>query len=91
MSEPVETFAPQSEARPREDVVSRTPAVVLPVESGDDVDLDDEMVDEDDLDMDDDLGEDVEEELDLDRDDDSDEFLNKSEGLLDDGDDYRNN
>jgi len=64
----------------------------MPVEPGDDVDdLDEEMVDEDELDMDDDLGEDVEEELDLDGGDENDEFLNKSEDLLDDRDDYRNN
>ena len=72
-----------------DDMETRKPAprVIVPVEPQDE-DIDEEIGHEE-LEIDGDLDEDVQEELDLDADDDGDDLLGKSEGLLDEHDDYR--
>nr|WP_087475826.1 hypothetical protein [Nitrospira cf. moscoviensis SBR1015] len=67
----------------------RKAAVAAPVEPRE-ADLDEEIAGEE-LEMESDIEEDVQEELDLDEDDESDGIIEKSEDLLDEHDDYRNN
>ena len=62
---------------------------IVPVEPRE-TEVDEEMIDEG-LAIEGEIEEDVQEELDLDADDDSDDLIEKSEDLLDDHDDYRNN
>jgi hypothetical protein len=75
-----------------EEAESRTPIAAkpaVPLEPGE-ADIEEEIGHEE-LEMEGDLDEDVQEELDLDTDDDGDGLIEKSEDLLDDHDDYRNN
>lgn len=73
----------------QEGPILRKAVAAAPVEPRE-TDLDEEIVG-DELEIEEDLEEDVQEELDLDEDDSGDGIIEKSEDLLDDQDDYRNN
>jgi hypothetical protein len=73
----------------QEGPILRKAVAAAPVEPRE-TDLDEEIVG-DELEIEEDLEEDVQEELDLEEDDSGDGIIEKSEDLLDDQDDYRNN
>lgn len=81
---PIRTVEPQEEEAPR-----KPAKVAAPIEPKD-VDLDEDLA-EDDLEIEGEIEEEAQEELDLDDEDDADDLIEKSENLLDDHDDYRNN
>ena len=83
---PIRSVAGEEAEAPRKPVVAKVPA---PNELKD-VDLDEELA-EDELEIEDEIEEEAQEELDLDDEDDADDLIEKSENLLDDHDDYRNN
>jgi hypothetical protein len=83
---PVAKRVSADEVEPRKSVAAKQ---AVPVEPGE-ADIEEEIGHEE-LEMEGDLDEDVQEELDLDTEDDGDGLIEKSEDLLDDHDDYRNN
>lgn len=86
---PVQSGASTPKAGVQEEPILRKAVTAAPVEPRE-ADLDEEMAGEE-LEMEGDIEEDVQEELDLDEDDEGDGIIEKSEDLLDDQDDYRNN
>jgi hypothetical protein len=75
----------EEEEAPRKSIASKAPASLEPKET----DLEEEIGEEE-LEMEGEIEEDMQEELDLDDENEKDDFIEKSEDLLDDHDDYRN-